>query len=54
VVRFVAGADENAARELAERFGDDELNPLSFRNVEMVLAVRFMCRLLDARVHPPG
>jgi transposase len=43
-------ADVNAARNIAERFGDDELNALSFRAVEAVLAERFARRLPpDAR-----
>ena len=46
---FEANADENAAQNIAERFGDDELNMLSFREVEMVLALRFMRCLPDAR-----
>lgn len=46
---FEANADENAAQVIAERFGDDELNILSFRDVETVLALRFMRRLPDAR-----
>ena len=46
---FSANADENAARNLAERFGDLELNRLSFRAVEAVLAQRFLRRLPDAR-----
>jgi hypothetical protein len=37
---------------IAERFGDDELNALSFREVETVLAFRFMRRLPDARSAP--
>jgi len=45
---FEANADENAARVIAERFGDDELNALSFRDVETVLATRFMRRHLYA------
>jgi hypothetical protein len=34
---------------LAERFGDEELNSLPFRDVETLLALRFMRRLPDAR-----
>jgi putative transposase len=49
---FEANADENAAQVIAERFGDDELNALSFREVETVLAFRFMRRLPDARSAP--
>jgi ribosomal protein L37AE/L43A len=44
----IANADENAASNLAERFGDEELNSLPFRDVEMLLAKRFMQRLPDA------
>jgi ribosomal protein L37AE/L43A len=52
---FEANADENAAQNIAERFGDSELNALSFREVETVLALRFMRRLPVARsVQPPG
>ncbi len=46
---FEANADENAAQVIAERFGDSELNALSFREVETVLALRFMRRFPDAR-----
>ena len=46
---FKANADENGAQVIAERFGDDELNLLPFRDVETVLAIRFMRRLPDAR-----
>ena len=49
---FEANADENAAQVVAERFGDDELNALHFRDVETVLAIRFMRRLPDARSAP--
>ncbi len=51
---FEANADENAAQNIAERFGDDELNALPFREVETVLALRFMCRLPDARSASDG
>jgi Putative transposase DNA-binding domain len=51
---FTANADENAAQVIAERFGDDELNALSLREVETVLALRFMCRLPDARSASAG
>jgi IS605 OrfB family transposase len=44
-----ANADENAAQVIAERFGDEELNTLPFREVETVLALRFMRRLPDGR-----
>ena|SRR5579859_2133948 len=44
-----AHADMNAACNLAERFGDATLNALPFRQVETLLAVRFMQRLPDAR-----
>ena len=49
-----ANADENAARNIAERFGDDELNALSFREVETVLATRFMRCLPVARSATAG
>jgi hypothetical protein len=44
---YVANADENAASNIAERFGDEELNALPFRDVETVLALRFMRSLGD-------
>ena len=43
-----AHADVNAAVNIAERFGDAQLNALSFRQVETVLVVRFLRRLSDA------
>ena len=46
---FEANADENAAQVIAERFSDDELNALPFRDMETVLAMRFLRRLPDAR-----
>ena len=46
---FAANADENAAQVIAERFGDDQLNAGSFREVETTLAIRFMRRLSDTR-----
>jgi putative transposase len=46
---YEANADENAASNIAERFGDEELNTLPFRDVETVLALRFMSRLPDTR-----
>lgn len=46
---YTANADENAASNIAKRFGDEELNALPFRDVETVLALRFMRRLPDAR-----
>lgn len=49
-----ANADENAASNIAERFGDEELNTLPFREVETVLALRFMRRLPGARSAPAG
>ena len=49
---FEANADENAAQVIAERFGDEELNALPFREVETVLALRFMRRLPGARSVP--
>ena len=45
---FETNADENAAQVIAERFDDAELNALPFRDVETVLALRFMRRLPDA------
>ena len=45
----IANADENAAANLAKRFGDEALNTLPFRDVETELAIRFMRRLPDAR-----
>ena len=51
---YTANADENAASNLAERFGDEELNSLSFRDVETLLALRFMRRLPDARSASAG
>ena len=51
---YEANADENAAQNIAERFGDDELNALSFREVETVLALRFMRRLPVARSATAG
>jgi hypothetical protein len=51
---YVANADENAASNLAERFGDEELNALPFRDVETVLALRFMRCLPDARSASAG
>jgi putative transposase len=47
-------ADENAASNLAERFSDEELNSLPFREVETALAIRFMRRLPDARSASAG
>ena len=49
---FEANADENAAQVIAERFGDEELNALPFREVETVLALRFMRRLPGIRSIP--
>jgi len=51
---YEANADENAAANLAERFGDVALNALPFREVETALAVRFMRRLPGARSAPAG
>ncbi len=51
---YEANADENAAQNIAERFGDDELNALSFRNVETDLALRFIRRLPVARSATAG
>lgn len=46
---FSCNADVNAALVIAERFGDDEVNSLSFREVEAVLMARFAKRFPDAR-----
>jgi Putative transposase DNA-binding domain len=51
---YEANADENAARVIAERFGDEELNTLPFREVGTVLALRFMRRLPDDRSSSAG
>ena len=51
---FEANADENAASNIAERFSDEELNSLPFRDVETALAIRFMRRLPDARSASAG
>ena len=51
---FEANADENAAQVIAERFGDDELNALPFRDVETALAIRFLRHLPDARSASAG
>lgn len=48
-------ADVNAARNIAKRFGDDELNHLHFRDVKAVLQERFARRLSpDARSASAG
>jgi hypothetical protein len=36
---FEANADKNAAQVIGERFDDDELNALPFRDMETVLAI---------------
>jgi hypothetical protein len=51
---LVCHADVNAARNIAERFSDDELNALPFREVEAVLAARFARRFPDARSASAG
>jgi putative transposase len=52
---YVCHADVNAARNIAERFGDDELNQLPFRAVKVVLMDRFKHRLSpDARSASAG
>jgi hypothetical protein len=51
---YIANADENAASNIAERFGDEELNTLPFRDVETALTLRFMRRLPDARSASAG
>jgi len=47
-------ADTNAALNIAERFSDEALNALPFRQVETLLALRFMQRLSDARSASAG
>jgi putative transposase len=42
---FVCHVDVNAARNIAERFGDDELNQVPFREVKGSLLERFARRL---------
>jgi IS605 OrfB family transposase len=42
---FVCHADVNAAQNIAERFSDDELNQLPFRDVKALLEARFRQRL---------
>ena len=51
---YIANADENAAANLAKRFGDEALNTLPFREVEAALAGRFMPRFPDARSASAG
>ena len=51
---FACHADVNAALNIAERFSDDELNALSFRDVEVLLATRFAKRFPDARSASAG
>jgi putative transposase len=51
---YTANADLNAARNIAERFGDDEINRLSFREMETVLAIRFLRRHPVARSATAG
>lgn len=51
---YTANADENAAQIIAERFGDDELNALSFCEVEAALVLRFMRSLPVARSATAG
>lgn len=50
----IANADENAAANLAKRFGDEALNTLPFRDVEAALAGRFMRRFPGARSASAG
>jgi putative transposase len=50
----ITNADENAAANLAKRFGDEALNTLPFRDVEAALAWRFMRHLPDARSASAG
>jgi hypothetical protein len=42
---LLLAADGNAARNIAKRFGDDELNSLPFCDVKAVLEVRFLRQL---------
>ena len=52
---FVCHADVNAAQNIAERFSDDELNQLPFRDVKALLERRFKQRLSpDARSASAG
>jgi transposase len=52
---FVGHADVNAAQNIAERFSDDELNQLPFRDVKALLEQRFKQRLSpDARSASAG
>jgi hypothetical protein len=51
---YEANADENAGSTLAKRFGDKELNVLPFRDVEILLAMRFMQHLPGARSASAG
>ena len=46
---FSLNADHNAALVIAERFGDDVLNACGYRDVQTLLAQRFMRRLPDGR-----
>jgi hypothetical protein len=47
---YAENADVNAARNIAKRFDDDELNGLPFRDVKAALEARFVRRLSsDAR-----
>ena len=51
---YKANADENAAANIAKRFGDQALNTLPFRDVETELAIRFLRRLPGARSASAG
>ena len=51
---YKANADENAAANIAKRFGDQALNTLPFRDVETELAFRFLRRLPGARSASAG
>jgi putative transposase len=52
---FACHADVNAAQNVAERFSDDELNQLPFRDVKALLELRFRQRLSpDTRSVPAG
>jgi IS605 OrfB family transposase len=51
---YVANADVNAARNIAKRFGDDELNQLPFRDVKALLQTRFANRPSPDASSAPG
>ena len=51
---FTANADFNAARVIAKRLGDDELNKCSYKNVKALLNARFEQSLSVARSATAG